>query len=425
MNMLDDSPVIAIIGLGYVGLPLAMEFGKKYKTVGFDINEQRINELLEGYDSTHEHSKVDITDSSGLVLTFEADALKNCNFYIITVPTPVDESKRPDLKPLISACEVVGKAIQKDSIVIFESTVYPGLTEEHCVPILESESGMRFNIDFFVGYSPERINPGDPNRKLSAILKITSGSTKETARKVNHLYASIIKAGTYMAPSIKVAEAAKVVENVQRDLNIALMNELSLIFNLMDIDTNEVLEAASTKWNFHHYKPGLVGGHCIAVDPYYLTYKAELLGYHPEVILAGRRVNDNIPNLIVEKTISKMIARAVNASTWRILIVGYTFKENCADLRNTKVKTLREKFTKLGVAVDVFDPLLLDPVVLHEEDLLASCPPLKNYTAIVIAVAHSEILNDSSDFYKNLTNFDGVVFDVKGAFPRERGYLRL
>jgi len=349
MDMSDNSPVIAIVGLGYVGLPLAIEFGKKYKTVGFDINGQRVNELLEGYDATHEHSKVDIINSNGLVLTSEANALKNCDYYIITVPTPVDESKRPDLKPLISACEIVGKVIKKDSIVIFESTVYPGLTEEHCVPLLESKSSMRFNIDFFVGYSPERINPGDPSRKLNSILKITSGSSRETAKKVDDLYASIIEAGTYMAPSIKVAEAAKVVENVQRDLNIALMNELSLIFNLMDIDTNEVLEAASTKWNFHQYKPGLVGGHCIAVDPYYLTYKAELLGYHPEVILAGRRVNDNIPDLIVEKTISKMIAKAVNVPNWRILILGYTFKENCADLRNTKVKNLREKFTRLGV----------------------------------------------------------------------------
>jgi len=425
MDMSDNSPVIAIVGLGYVGLPLAIEFGKKYKTVGFDINGQRVNELLEGYDATHEHSKVDIINSNGLVLTSEANALKNCDYYIITVPTPVDESKRPDLKPLISACEIVGKVIKKDSIVIFESTVYPGLTEEHCVPLLESKSSMRFNIDFFVGYSPERINPGDPSRKLNSILKITSGSSRETAKKVDDLYASIIEAGTYMAPSIKVAEAAKVVENVQRDLNIALMNELSLIFNLMDIDTNEVLEAASTKWNFHQYKPGLVGGHCIAVDPYYLTYKAELLGYHPEVILAGRRVNDNIPDLIVEKTISKMIAKAVNVPNWRILILGYTFKENCADLRNTKVKNLREKFTRLGVTVDIFDPLLIDPVVLTDEDLLTSCPPLNKYTAVVIAVAHSEIVSPSSVIYKKLTHFDGVVFDVKGVFPRERGYLRL
>jgi len=347
---------VAVVGLGYVGLPLAVEFGKRFNTVGFDIKPDRVNELRKGRDSTLEVDSVDLAEATKLTYTTKLSDLKACRVFIVTVPTPIDEYKRPDLTPLVKSSESVGQVLKKGDVVVYESTVYPGCTEEVCVPILERVSGLKFNKDFFAGYSPERINPGDKEHRLPTIRKVTSGSTPEAAEFVDSFYRSIITAGTHRASSIKVAEAAKVIENTQRDVNIALVNELALIFNRLGIDTEEVLNAAGSKWNFLPFRPGLVGGHCIGVDPYYLTHKAQAIGYHPEVILAGRRINDNMGNYVAQQVAQLMIQRRIQVKDSRVLIMGLTFKENCPDVRNTKIVDVVRELEKYGARVDVFDP---------------------------------------------------------------------
>lgn len=409
---------IAIIGLGYVGLPLAVEFGKIYPVVGFDINQQRIDELSAGNDRTLETSEEDLQAAKFLSYTTKLEDTRDCNIYIVTVPTPIDRFKRPDLTPLIKASESVGKVLKKDDIVIYESTVYPGATEEECVPILEKFSGLKYNIDFYCGYSPERINPGDKVHTVTKIKKITSGSTPEVAARVDLLYRRIIVAGTFLASSIKVAEAAKVIENSQRDINIAFVNELALIFNKLGIDTYEVLEAAGTKWNFLPFSPGLVGGHCIGVDPYYLTHKATEIGYNPEIILAGRRLNDNMGIYAANRTIKLMIKKGLIIAGSRVLVLGITFKENCPDIRNSRVIDVINEFKELSCKVDVFDPWADALEVRHEYgvDLLTTLDNQKPYDAIVLAVAHHQFIPGMID---HLCKNDTVVFDIKGHFPKE------
>lgn len=414
---------IAIIGLGYVGLPLAVEFGKKYKTVGFDINMSRIEELKNGYDRTRETSEQDLKSSQYLHYESNPQNLE-ANVYIITVPTPIDSYKKPDLTPLIKASETVGKVLKKGDIVIYESTVYPGCTEEDCVPILEKFSRLQFNNDFFCGYSPERINPGDKLHTVTQIKKVTSGSTPKIAKFVNELYLSIIEAGTHLAPSLKVAEAAKVIENCQRDINIAFMNELALIFDKMSIDTLSVLEAAGSKWNFLPFRPGLVGGHCIGVDPYYLTYKAESLGHHPEVILSGRRINDNMGKYVATETIKLLINKNMFTTSTKILVLGITFKENCPDIRNSKVIDIIEEFKTYNITVDAHDPWADKLEVAHEYRLaLVENLNLSLYGAIVLAVAHNEYLEDS--FAQELKIFNGIIYDVKSILPKNQITKRL
>jgi UDP-N-acetyl-D-galactosamine dehydrogenase len=410
-----NEPHIAIIGLGYVGLPLAVEFGKQFPVVGFDINKRRLDELRSGRDRTLEVSSAEIEAAVHLAFSSGIDDIRPCDFFIVTVPTPIDAHNRPDLTPLIKASETVGRALKRGAIVIYESTVYPGCTEEDCVPVLEKYSGLKFNQDFFCGYSPERINPGDKVHTVTKIRKITSGSTPEVADQVDALYRTIITAGTHKAPSIKVAEAAKVIENSQRDINIAFVNELSLIFERMGIDTQEVLEAAGTKWNFLPFRPGLVGGHCIGVDPYYLTHKAEFLGYHPEIILAGRRLNDNMGAYVANRVVKLMIHKGHRIQGANVLILGITFKENCPDIRNSKVVGVIRELREFGCNVRVYDPWADADEVQHEYGLELSPRPNGDQKAatdaVVLAVAHNEFRNlDMTRFNKD----NVVVFDIKG-----------
>jgi UDP-N-acetyl-D-glucosamine/UDP-N-acetyl-D-galactosamine dehydrogenase len=412
---------IGIVGLGYVGLPLAVEFGKKYRTLGFDLKLARIKELAAGKDSTLEVNRAELKGSTHLEFTANPRDLKRCNVYIVTVPTPIDEYKRPDLTPLIKASESIGSVLSKGDVVVYESTVYPGCTEEVCVPILERVSGLKFNQDFFAGYSPERINPGDKQHRLPSIRKVTSGSTPEVATFVNELYASIITAGTHKASSIKVAEAAKVIENTQRDVNIALINELALIFNRMNIDTEEVLIAAGTKWNFLPFRPGLVGGHCIGVDPYYLTHKAQEIGYHPEMILAGRRLNDNMALYVAGEVVKLMTSKRIHVKGARILILGLTFKENCPDLRNSKVIDIIRELEKYGAKVDVYDPWIDVKEAQHEYGV----KPLRKlgrtrYDAGVLAVSHTEFKTLGIRAIKRLLKPRSIVYDIKHLFRRDQ-----
>jgi len=411
---------IGVIGLGYVGLPLARLFGTKYSTVGFDINKERVDELKKGNDSTLEVENnvlqtvlKDVNDDAkGLFCSFETKDIEDCNYYVVTVPTPVDKNNRPVLTPLYKSSETVGAVLKKGDIVIYESTVYPGVTEEECVPVLERVSGLRFNVDFFVGYSPERINPGDKLHTVEKILKVTAGSTPETGKKVDALYASVIEAGTHLAPTIKVAEAAKVIENSQRDINIAFVNELAKIFNLMDINTQDVLEAAGTKWNFLPFKPGLVGGHCIGVDPYYLAQKAQELGYHPEIILAGRRLNDSMGAYVASEVVKLMLSNDIKVKGAHILMLGLTFKENCPDVRNTKVVDVVKHLKEFGIQVTIFDPWIDELEVKKEYGLIAHTKaPENTYDAIVHAVAHKEFSEMDLSLFKAS---NAVVYDVKG-----------
>ena len=418
MLTLNDAR-IGVIGLGYVGLPLAVEFGKRYPTVGFDIKPERVAELEAGNDSTLETSPEDLAAAKQLTYTSDQEALRDCNVYIVTVPTPVARDKRPLLTPLKSASRTIGQVISKGDVVIYESTVYPGCTEEFCIPIIEKESGFKLNSDFYAGYSPERINPGDKEHRLPTIRKITSGSTPEAAEFVDALYGSIIAAGTHRASSIKVAEAAKVIENTQRDVNIALVNELALIFNLMGIDTLEVLEAAGTKWNFLPFRPGLVGGHCIGVDPYYLTYKAQEIGYHPEMILAGRRLNDSMAAYVASRVVKLMIARNISPAEARVLVLGLAFKENCPDVRNTKVADLVRELESFRCRVEVYDPWVDPHEAQHEYGIRPIAKPEPGaYDAIVLAVAHREFVELGAGV-KRYGAPNHLVYDVKSVLPRE------
>lgn len=419
MQVIQSTQPIAIIGLGYVGLPLAVEFGKKRRVVGFDINVRRIAELQGGHDHTLETTNEELKAAVQLAFTSHADDLRECAVFIVTVPTPIDNANRPDLTPLVKASETVGKVMSKGAIVIFESTVYPGATEEVCVPVLEKFSGKKFNVDFFCGYSPERINPGDKEHRLPNIKKVTSGSTPEVAEVVDQMYREIIVAGTHKASSIKVAEAAKVIENTQRDVNIALMNELSLIFHRIGIDTLEVLQAAGTKWNFLPFRPGLVGGHCIGVDPYYLTHKAVEVGYHPEVILAGRRINDNMANHVADEVIKLMLRKNVPVLGSKVLVLGLTFKENCPDVRNTKVVDIVRTLEGYNTQVDVFDPWIDVAEAEHEYGLrcLAEMPAAGQYAAIVLAVGHHQFVALGEPGIKALGQPNAVLFDVKSLLP--------
>ncbi|QHV95287.1 nucleotide sugar dehydrogenase [Spirosoma endbachense] len=423
MQRLEET-AIAIVGLGYVGLPLAVEFGKKYTVIGFDINKDRIKQLTEGYDHTLEIRQDQIVASHHLSFTYEVEDLKNCNVYIVTVPTPIDNFKKPDLSYLLKASAVVGKLLKKGDLVIYESTVYPGCTEEDCVPVLEKCSNLVYNQDFFCGYSPERINPGDKERTLTKILKITSGSTADTATFVDQLYSSIIEAGTYRAPSIKVAEAAKAIENAQRDINISFVNELALMFDRMGIDTNDVLDAASTKWNFLKFKPGLVGGHCIGVDPYYLVYKAQSLGYYPQVIASGRLINDGMGIFVAKKVLKRLISNGLQIQLSRVLILGITFKENCPDTRNTKVVDIYYELTDFGIHVDVYDPWALASDVKEEYGIeLIPDIDLKQYDGIILAVAHKQFLTLDINGLKK--DDKSILFDVKSIFDRRVVDIRL
>jgi UDP-N-acetyl-D-galactosamine dehydrogenase len=417
---MKDSKKIAVIGLGYVGLPLAAEFAKKYSVTGFDINEKRITELKQGNDFTLEVNKPDLltilkkenNSSNGLYVTNKPNDISLCNIYIVTVPTPVDKHRRPDLTPLYKASETVGRNLKKGDIVIYESTVYPGVTEDECVPVLEKFSGLKFNTDFFAGYSPERINPGDKEHVVSKIKKITSGSTIEAAETINQLYASIITAGTHLAPSIKVAEAAKVIENSQRDINIAFVNELAKIFNKLNIDTNDVLEAAATKWNFLLFKPGLVGGHCIGVDPYYLAQKAQEVGYHPEIILAGRRLNDGMGAYVADEVIKHMLRKGIQVMNSKVLVLGFTFKENCPDVRNTRVIDIVKRLEEYHINVCVHDPWANAEEVMQEYgvDCVDGESINTKFDAIILAVAHKQFLTMD---IKKLSKQLAVVYDVK------------
>jgi UDP-N-acetyl-D-galactosamine dehydrogenase len=410
---------VGVIGLGYVGLPLAAEFGKRVTTVGFDINANRIRELQRHHDHTLEVSPDELRASTKLTCTDQIDALRGCDVFIVTVPTPIDEFKRPDFGPLIGASTTVGRVIGRGAIVIYESTVYPGATEEVCIPIVERESGLKYNTDFFAGYSPERINPGDKQHRLPTIRKVTSGSTPEVAEFVDSLYAMIVTAGTFRASTIRVAEAAKVIENTQRDVNIALINELALIFNRLGIDTSEVLEAAGTKWNFLPFRPGLVGGHCIGVDPYYLTHKAQQIGYHPEVILAGRRINDGMGSYVARQVIKLMTQRRIHAAQANVLILGLTFKENCPDLRNTRVIDVIDEFRSYHAAVDVYDPWVDADEAKHEYGLeLVREPRAGHYDAVILAVAHRQFAEMGVDKIRALGKPGAVLFDVKNVLPK-------
>jgi len=417
---LEDTK-IGVIGLGYVGLPLAVEFGRHLPTVGFDINEARINELKSGEDKTLECSHDELRLADKLTYTANLDALHGCNTFIVTVPTPVDRHNRPDLTPLIKASETLGKVVKSGDVVIYESTVYPGATEEDCIPVIEKISGLKFNVDFFAGYSPERINPGDKEHRFTTIKKVTSGSTPEVADYVDALYSSVVTAGTHKASSIKVAEAAKVIENTQRDVNIALINELALIFNRMDINTEEVLKAAGSKWNFLPFRPGLVGGHCIGVDPYYLTHKAQELGYHAEVILAGRRINDGMGAYVAEQVARLMMQKRIHVVDANILVMGLTFKENCPDLRNTKVVDIINEFKSFNARVDVYDPWI-DAAEAQHEYGLTPIAQLNNgqYDAIVLAVSHREFSAMGIDKIRALGKENCVLYDVKYLFPADQ-----
>ena len=420
----SENITIAIVGLGYVGLPLAVEFGKKYPVTGYDTNRNRINQLIDGYDSTLEIQPDQIANSTYLSFSDDIANLKLCNVYIITVPTPIDTFKKPDLSYLLTASAAIGRLLKIGDIVVYESTVYPGCTEEDCVPVLEKHSKLKFNIDFFCGYSPERINPGDRERTLTKILKVTSGSTLETATFIDKLYGSIIEAGTYKAPSIKVAEAAKAIENAQRDINISFVNELALIFDRMGIDTNDVLDAAGTKWNFLKFKPGLVGGHCIGVDPYYLVHKAQSLGYYPQVIASGRLVNDSMGPFVAKKLLKRLIANGLQLHLSRVLILGITFKENCPDVRNTKVADIYHELTDFGIAVDVYDPWAFADEVKEEYGIqLISDISSKQYDGIVLAVAHKQFSMLSIGTLKKDEN--SILFDVKSIFDRDIVDIRL
>ena len=417
---------LAIIGLGYVGLPLAVAFSSKYKTIGFDINKKRIAELSEGNDFTLEVTSDELKDAKLLSFTSDLNDIKAANIYIVTVPTPIDEHKQPDLTPLIKASETLGKVIKKGDIVIYESTVYPGATEDDCIPVIEKISGLRFNQDFYGGYSPERINPGDKEHKVTSIKKVTSGSTPEIAELIDQLYSSVIAAGTYKASSIKVAEAAKVIENTQRDLNIALINELAIIFNKLGIDTEEVLKAAGTKWNFLPFRPGLVGGHCIGVDPYYLTHKAQSIGYHPEVILAGRRINDSMAAYVASQLVKAMIKRRIHAEGAKVLIMGLTFKENCPDLRNTKVVDIINELREYNIEVDVYDPWISTEEAQHEYAITpVTNPKSNNYDAVILAVAHNQFRDLGIEGIKQFTKDDAVIYDLKYILPNDTSNLRL
>jgi UDP-N-acetyl-D-galactosamine dehydrogenase len=416
---------IAVIGLGYVGLPLARLFATKYPTVGFDINKERVDELMSGIDSTLEVENSILQsvlvdkplNENGLFCSTSFNDIKDCNYYIITVPTPVDKNNRPILTPLIKASETVGKVLGENDIVIYESTVYPGATEEECIPVLENLSGLIFNKDFFAGYSPERINPGDKEHTVEKILKVTSGSTPEIGKKVDDLYKSVITAGTHLAPTIKVAEAAKVIENSQRDINIAFVNELAKIFNLMDINTHDVLAAAGTKWNFLHFKPGLVGGHCIGVDPYYLAQKAQEFGYHPEIILAGRRLNDSMGEYVASQVVKLMISNDVRVKGADVLVLGITFKENCPDVRNTKVVDVISSLKSYGVNVAIHDPWANEDEVMEEYNLNSTKKlPSKKFDSIVVTVGHKEFLGLN---LKSFLNEKGVIYDVKGVLSSQ------
>jgi UDP-N-acetyl-D-galactosamine dehydrogenase len=423
MQKENNNIKIAIIGLGYVGLPLARLFATKYPVVGFDINQERVDELNAGHDDTLEVSDVVLqsvlvqqsSEENGLFCSTSLETIKDCNYYIITVPTPVDKNNRPVLIPLVKASETVGQVLQQDDIVIYESTVYPGATEEECIPVLESVSGLTFNKDFYAGYSPERINPGDKEHTVEKILKVTSGSTPEVGIKVDNLYKSVITAGTHLAPTIKVAEAAKVIENSQRDINIAFVNELAKIFNLMDINTHDVLKAAGTKWNFLPFKPGLVGGHCIGVDPYYLAQKAQEYGYHPEIILAGRRLNDSMGQYVASEVIKLMISKDIRIKNAKVLVLGITFKENCPDVRNTKAVDVIAALKEYGTDVKIYDPCANESEVMHEYALNSTKDlPNEKFDAIVLTVSHTQFLN--IDFSK-IKNEKSVVYDVKNILP--------
>ena len=409
------NPSIAIIGLGYVGFPLAVEFGKLYPTLGFDIDSTRISELNRGYDRTQEVSDAQLKASAQLKFSSELNDLSGCNTFIVTVPTPIDHFKKPDLGPLLKASEMIGSVLKKGDVVIYESTVYPGCTEEDCVPVLEKRSGLKFNEDFFCGYSPERINPGDKVNTLTKIKKVTSGSTPEIAEWVDQLYRSIIVAGTHKASSIKVAEASKAIENAQRDVNISFVNELALIFDRMGIDTSEVLEAAGTKWNFLNFKPGLVGGHCIGVDPYYLLHKSESLGYYPQVILSGRRVNDNMGLFVASKLVKLLIQKGKKIGGAKTLMLGITFKENCPDIRNSRVVDIYRELRDFGMEVDVYDPWANKAEVKKEHGIDLVAELASTYDAIVLTVAHQEFLNLP---YASLKAENGIIFDIKSVLDR-------
>lgn len=426
---------IAVIGLGYVGLPLARLFATKFPVIGFDVNQQRVNEINQGIDRTLEVEEkilksalvsvnpVD-ANTNGLFCSFNPEDIKSCNFYVVTVPTPVDKNNRPDLTPLVKASETVGRVISKGDIVVYESTVYPGATEDDCIPVIERISGLKYNVDFFAGYSPERINPGDKEHTVEKIRKVTSGSTPEIAEIVDHTYRSVILAGTHKASSIRVAEAAKVIENSQRDINIAFVNELSKIFNAMKIDTNDVLAAASTKWNFLPFKPGLVGGHCIGVDPYYLAQKAQEAGYHPEIILAGRRMNDSMGKYVASEVVKLMIQNEIPVKNSKVLMLGITFKENCPDIRNTKATDIYHELISYGIDVDIFDPWASPEEVKHEYDLTITkhLNESVDYSAVILAVAHNEFMKIDMQSFKTR---GAIIYDVKGILPRELVHARL
>jgi len=420
MLKLEDARV-AVIGLGYVGLPLAVEFGKRYDTLGFDIDAARVGRLQQGNDSNGECEPAEIAAATRLQMSADPQALRDCNVYIVTVPTPVDEHKRPDLSPLVKASGTIGAVLKPGDVVVYESTVYPGATEEICVPELERVSGLRFNQDFFVGYSPERINPGDKLRRLPDIPKVTSGSTPEAADFIDTLYSSIIRAGTHKASSLKVAEAAKVIENTQRDVNIALINQLALIFQRLGIDTHDVLEAAETKWNFLPFRPGLVGGHCIGVDPYYLIQKSQSLGYYPDILMASRRINDSMGRHVAASVIKRMIQKRISLSDARILILGLTFKENCPDLRNTRVVELAREFEQYGAKVDIHDPWADPEQTRHEYgiELLDTLPHQADYDAVLLAVAHDQYRALGIEGVRRLGQPDVVVYDIKSIFPKD------
>ncbi|WP_371192546.1 Vi polysaccharide biosynthesis UDP-N-acetylglucosamine C-6 dehydrogenase TviB [Glaciecola sp. SC05] len=417
---------IAIIGLGYVGLPLAVEFGKRYPTLGFDINQVRINELMNGKDHTLEVSSSELGEANNLSFSCDFNDLEKCNVFIVTVPSPIDEHSRPDLTPLLKASETIGRVIKSNDIVIYESTVYPGATEDDCIPVIEKVSGLKFNVDFFAGYSPERINPGDKEHRVTTIKKVTSGSNTEIAEFVDSLYKSIITAGTYKASSIKVAEAAKVIENTQRDLNIALINELAVIFNKLGIDTEEVLLAAGTKWNFLPFRPGLVGGHCIGVDPYYLTHKAQSIGYHPEVILAGRRINDGMGRYVVSELVKAMVKKRIHVSGARVLVLGLTFKENCPDIRNTKVVDILAEMREYGITAEVFDPWVNPEEAKHEYGITPiTSPEQECYDAVVLAVGHNQFKELGVKWIRSFTKDNSVLYDLKYVLPADTVDMRL
>lgn len=426
MKLTLENTRVGIIGLGYVGLPLAVEFGKKQPTIGFDINQARIDELTAGRDSTLECSDSELAEATHLSYSASLKDLKECNVYIVTVPTPIDKHKQPDLTPLIKASEALGTVVSEGDVIIYESTVYPGATEEDCIPVVERVSGLKFNQDFFAGYSPERINPGDKEHRVTNILKVTSGSTPEVAEYVDQLYKSIITAGTHKASAIKVAEAAKVIENTQRDVNIALINELSIIFNKLGIDTLEVLEAAGTKWNFLPFRPGLVGGHCIGVDPYYLTHKAQTVGYHPEMILAGRRLNDGMGQYVVSQLVKKMLKKRIHVEGANVLVMGLTFKENCPDLRNTKVVDIVSELKEYNINVDIVDPWCSEEEAQHEYGLsLCAEPQQGNYDAIVMAVSHDEFKRMGAESIHAYGKEEHVLYDLKYVLDKENVDMRL